>query len=241
MRTCVKPSASSALRTLCTSCGFTPVGVNVDSCGQMDLSTSVELVSMRTPYKRFPSARATLSDVADAIVVEIDQRDDVDVLRHVLARTFALREPCRRHMRRSTNAVRSPSRDFPTIRRLRRSIRRALRKCTQRNRRRSAFDGDRSAREKTGRPSRSLRRRSRARWSRCACGARERRDRAFRDARRANSRPRSSSPFRTVRSHRRRRARTRSAWSQPSVHLPPPSRPLHSRRIASASSMPPRI
>src|SRR5665213_1533760 len=61
--TCWKPSASSALRTLCTSCALTPVGLNVPICGITLLSTSVPEVSSRTPHSRSPSARATASDV----------------------------------------------------------------------------------------------------------------------------------------------------------------------------------
>src|SRR6267143_2800745 len=39
--TSLKPSASSARRTFQTSCGFTPVGLNVPICRMTDLSTSV--------------------------------------------------------------------------------------------------------------------------------------------------------------------------------------------------------
>src|SRR5467141_2714889 len=61
--TCLKPSASSARRTFQTSCGFTPVGLNVPICGMTDLSTRVSDVSSRTPYSRSPSSRARASDV----------------------------------------------------------------------------------------------------------------------------------------------------------------------------------
>ena len=61
--TCLKPSRSSASRTFQTSRGLTPVGLNVPICGITDLSTSVSEVSTRTPYSRWPRARATLSEV----------------------------------------------------------------------------------------------------------------------------------------------------------------------------------
>ena len=61
--TCANPSASSALRTLRTSCGFTPRGSNPPICDRIDRSTSVSDVSSRTPYSRSPSARAHASDV----------------------------------------------------------------------------------------------------------------------------------------------------------------------------------
>src|SRR5205807_1162614 len=61
--TCWKPSRSRARRTFQTSRGFTPVGLKVPISGITDLSTRVSAVSIRTPYSRDPSARATLSEV----------------------------------------------------------------------------------------------------------------------------------------------------------------------------------
>ena len=58
-----KISASSAARTLRTSCMLTPVGVKVPIIGTIEASTSVPDVSSRTPHSRSPSARATQSDV----------------------------------------------------------------------------------------------------------------------------------------------------------------------------------
>ena len=68
MRTCSKPSASSAARTFRTSRSLTPVGLKSPSSCHSDASTSDSEVSSRTPHRRGPSSRATASAVSTDVL-----------------------------------------------------------------------------------------------------------------------------------------------------------------------------
>ena len=93
MRTLEKPSRSSASRTLRTSCGLTPRGSKRPICGDSERSTIVDDVSRRTPQSCGPSARATATRRAHAVVVEVDEHD------HVHLRAERLDEAPRRQHR----------------------------------------------------------------------------------------------------------------------------------------------